>query len=369
MRILQVVTRLGMGGAERVAETLSTGFVARGGEVTFVPVAGVRDRAVAGHMQDGLIAGGVRVLPGARAAGAKAAAPEGAVRLARAVDHVRPDLVHLHTEIPEFTWALAGLGSSRVRRMPIVRTVHNTVLWGGWGRLGEFAEARLDGALVAAVSEAARDAFGTWLARAGRRPAEPVVIYNGIDLTALAEGPGEPHDPPLFCFAGRFEPQKGVDVLIAALEGLIPDSPAFRVAFHGDGSLAADVARAAERWPGRVTVGPPMADLRSRLGEYDAVLMPSRFEGMPLRAVETLATGIPLLATDAPGLAEVLPDGYPGRFPAGDPVAYAAMILDFVDDRAPWWTSAARVRTETRDRFSLEAMLDAYERLYADALS
>jgi hypothetical protein len=45
------------------------------------------------------------------------------------------------------------------------------------------------------------------------------------------------------------------------------------------------------------------------------------------------------------------------------------MIRDFLDNRAPWRTAAARARTETRDRFSLEAMLDAYERLYADALS
>jgi glycosyltransferase involved in cell wall biosynthesis len=369
VRILQVVTRLGMGGAERVAETLATGFVARGNEVTFAPVAGVRDRAVADHMRDNLVARGVAIRPGASASNAKLAVAETAFRLARTVERAGPDLVHLHTEIPEFAWALAGLGSRRVRRVPVVRTVHNTVLWGGWGRAGRFAESRLEGARVAAVSEAARNAFAEWRVRLDRAPAEASVIYNGIDLAALADGPGTPHEPPLLCFAGRFEPQKGVDVLLAGLAGLFDGERRFRVEIHGDGTLAADVARAAERWPDRITVGPPVADLRSRLDAFDAILMPSRFEGMPLLAVEALSTGVPLLATDAPGLDEVLPDGYPGRCRPGDAAAYAAVIRDFLDDRPAWREAAIQARPETRSRFSLETMLDSYERLYAEALS
>lgn len=368
MRILQVVTRLGMGGAERVAESLATGLVARGHEVTLAPVAGVRDQDVARHMRETLVAGGVRVVRGASSSSAKFAAIEGALRLRQAVERVRPDLVHLHTEIPEFTWALAGIVSRRVQRVPVVRTIHNTVLWGGWTRAGRFAEGRLGAAHVAAVSEAARSAFEAWLVSAGRPPADPVVVYNGIDMAALANGPAEPRTPPRLCFAGRFEPQKGVDVLIDALSRLVDEGAAFEVAFIGDGSLAAEVARAAERWPGRLTVAPPAAGLRSHLDAYDAILMPSRFEGMPLLAVEALGTGIPLLATAAPGLAEVVPAWYPGRCRPGDPAAYAALLRDFLAAPAPWREQAARARPETRARFSLESMLDAYEDLYAGVL-
>ena len=369
MRILQVVTRLGMGGAERVAETLATGLAARGHDVTFLPVVGMRDRAVAQHMRDQLRAGGVRVARGAASSNAKVAVLEGALRLARTVERVRPDLVHLHTEIPEFAWALGCVASGRVRRLPVVRTIHNTVLWGGWSRAGRFAEARLDGAGVAAVSRAAADAFDEWRAKAGRQPCEAIVIYNGIDLNALATGPGRPNDPPRLCFAGRFEPQKGIDVLVDALPELVDRGPPFGLAIHGDGSLAAMVSAAATRWPDRVTVEPPTADLRSHLDVFDAILMPSRFEGMPLLAVEALSTGIPLLATDAPGLAEVLPAGYPGRCPPGDPSAYAAVVRDFLEHPDAWREQAARARPAARSRFSLEAMLDAYERRYADVLS
>jgi glycosyltransferase involved in cell wall biosynthesis len=357
-----------MGGAERVAETLATGLVVRGHEVAFEPVAGVRDRAVADHMRGNLVARGVTVRAAASASNAKLALPEATLRLDRTVERFRPDLVHLHTEIPEFAWAMAGLGSRRTRRVTVVRTIHNTVLWGGWARAGRFTEGRLESARVAAVSEAARDAFAGWRATVKRAPAEAVVIYNGVDMAALADGPGTPNDPPVLCFAGRFEPQKGIDVLLDSLARLMDGEQRFRVEIHGDGTLAEDVARAAQRWPDRVTVGPPMADLRSRLDTFDAILMPSRFEGMPLLAVEALSTGTPLLATDAPGLGEVLPVGYPGRCPPGDAAAYAAVIRDFLDDRAAWREKAIAARTETRSRFSLEAMLDSYEQLYAEAI-
>ena len=369
MQILQVVTRLGMGGAERVAESLATGLVARGHEVTLAPVAGVRDHDVARHMRETLAGGGVRAVRGGSASSAKVAAIEAALRLRQTVERVRPDVVHLHTEIPEFTWALAGMASRRVRRVPVVRTVHNTVLWGGWRRAGRLAEGRLGAEHVAAVSEAARSAFEAWLVAAGRPPADPVVIYNGVDMDGLAQGPGTPHTPPRLCFAGRFESQKGVDVLIEALSQVVDEGLAFEIAFLGDGSLAADVARAASRWPDRVTVGPPAAGLRSHLDAYDGILMPSRFEGMPLLAVEALGTGVPLLATGAPGLAEVVPDWYPGRCRPGDPAAYAALLRDFLAAPALWREQAARARPETRARFSLEKMLDAYEALYADVLS
>ena len=118
-----------------------------------------------------------------------------------------------------------------------------------------------------------------------------------------------------------------------------------------------------------VTVSPPAADLRSRLDSFDAILMPSRFEGMPLLAVEALGTGVPLLATAAPGLDEVLPAWYPGRCRPGDPAAYAALLRDFLAEPATWRDQAARAVPETRARFSLETMLDAYEDLYAGVIS
>ena len=369
MRILHVVTRLGLGGAERVAETLATASAARGHHVSLLPIVAARDHAYRDEMTRRLAAQGVEVAASAASSTAKIAVLEGAGRLARGVARVHPDVVHLHTEIPEFAWALASVPSRGVRAVPVVRTVHNTVLWGGWGRMGRFAERRLAGARSAAVSVAARQAFLDWRASTGLPPGEPVVIYNGVDPEGLPDGPGEPGRPPLLCFAGRFEPQKGIDVLLESVSRLMGSEPPFRVAIFGEGSFGPNVAEAAERSNGSILVSPPVADLRARLGSFDAILMPSRFEGLPLLAVEALCAGIPILATKAPGLDEVLPDWYPGRCPPGDPIAFAGVMRAFLGGPAAWHEAALRARPDARDRFSLEVMVGAYERLYEQSIA
>lgn len=367
MRILHIVTRLGLGGAERVAETLAGASVAAGHRVAILPIVNNRDRAFRDAMSGNLRERGVEVAGSAVSATAKVAIPEGAARVALAVARGRPDVVHLHTEIPEFAWALSSLKSRAVRAVPVVRTIHNTVLWGGWGRVGQFSERRLIGARVAAVSLAAREAFLDWRGSRASSRGDPVVIYNGVDLGSLPDGPGELGRPPLLCFAGRFEYQKGIDVLLESIALLTASESAFRLAIYGAGTFGPRVAEAAARSSGRIVVGPPVPDLRGRLASMDAILMPSRFEGMPLLALEALCLGVPILATNAPGLDEVFPSSYPGHCPPGDATAFAALIDAFLADPAGWREHALGARSGARERFSLEAMVAAYERLYEEA--
>src|SRR4030095_9964433 len=94
----------------------------------------------------------------------------------------------------------------------------------------------------------------------------------------------------------------------------------------------------------RLTIAPPAADLRARLRSFDAIVIPSRFEGMSLLAVEAICESVPVLATDAPGLNEAVPVWYPGRCRPGDPAALAAMIGAFLDDAGPWQKSLERAR-------------------------
>jgi glycosyltransferase involved in cell wall biosynthesis len=196
-----------------------------------------------------------------------------------------------------------------------------------------------------------------------------VVIYNGVDLGELPDHPADLAEPPLLCFAGRFEHQKGIDLLLDSLERLMAADPAFRVAIYGEGSYGGAVAAASARRPERIVVNSPIADLRARLATFHAILMPSRFEGLSLLAVEALCSGVPVLATRATGLDEVLPPGYPGRCPAGDPGAYSEVIRDFLQNRDAWRVHATKARVVARERFSLKTMIAAYDRLYRVALA
>lgn len=114
-------------------------------------------------------------------------------------------------------------------------------------------------------------------------------------------------------FAGRLVAQKGIDVLLEALSLLEDSDLVFDVVLHGSGGLERDVAAAVTRLRRRVELLPSRHDLAGRLRSFDAIVMPSRFEGLPMLVVEALCAGVPVLATNAPGLDEALPDWYPGR--------------------------------------------------------
>ena len=67
--------------------------------------------------------------------------------------------MHLHTEIPEATFACASL-FGLPPGVRVLRTIHNSTLWPAWRRVGRWVESRLGAAEVVAVSEASLQ--GLW---------------------------------------------------------------------------------------------------------------------------------------------------------------------------------------------------------------
>ena len=82
-------------------------------------------------------------------------------------------------------------------------------------------------------------------------------------------------------------------------------------------------------------------DARPWYAAADLVVLPSRWEGLPLTLVEALACGRPVVAAAVPGLAEVVPAGAGALVPPENPAALAAAIAQRLDDRG-------RLRAESR---------------------
>jgi glycosyltransferase involved in cell wall biosynthesis len=72
---------------------------------------------------------------------------------------------------------------------------------------------------------------------------------------------------------------------------------------------------------------PPVADTREWLAAAHVVVMPSRWEGLPLVALEAMARGRSLVCSDIPGLAEVVQDGTGAVVHPDDPEALAAALV------------------------------------------
>lgn len=286
--------------------------------------------------------------------------------LSRALREAGADLAHLHTEIPELTYAVAGCLSRTTRRRPVLRTVHNSQLWIDWHAIGRWVTSRLADAEAVAVSRAAAAADAA-IATRKARSAVPVV-YNGVD-TSLSARPLRPASPFRILFAGRLVHQKGADLLPQILRRAhaMTARRDVEVVIAGNGALEAqlalDLAPGLDGW--RITFCPAIGRLREHLTEFDCVLLPSRFEGFALLPLEVLLAGVPLVTTKAPGLDEAIPPGYPLIAAVDDVEALAHRLVSVLEGPQTYRQVVASLRAELALKFSPASMTTAYAALYA----
>ncbi|GIJ68147.1 glycosyltransferase [Virgisporangium ochraceum] len=260
-------------------------------------------------------------------------------RLAAIVERQRPDALHLHASKA----GLAGRLRTRFgRRLPTLFQPH------GWSWLA--VDGRLRTASVAWERAAARwtDLFvcvGAAEAEAGREQrvaGRYTVVRNGVDRGRYtAAGPdgraAARHrlglDPvaPLAVCVGRVTRQKGQDVLLAAWPAVVHACAGARLALVGDGDLLGHLNRGVHSG---VTFAGNAADVRPWLAAADVVVLPSRWEGLPLTVLEAFATGRSVVASRVPGLAETVPSSVGALVPPDDPAALADALARRLGDPA-----------------------------------
>jgi glycosyltransferase involved in cell wall biosynthesis len=197
------------------------------------------------------------------------------------------------------------------------------------------------------------------------------VIYNAVTPPPAVTPRPSPSPPPApfrLLFAGRLVEQKGADLLPAILQQAqaLASRQDVVVTVAGEGTLHAELAAAFAQGSGRwrVEMVPPIAQLSRHLGDYDAVLQPSRFEGFGLFQLEVLMAGLPLITCRAPGLAEVLPEAYPLATQPGDVAALVQALAGLVDDPDSHRRAATTYRAALVERFAPAPMLAAYLQTY-----
>lgn len=372
-RVLHAVSHLALGGAERVALTIIDALHAEC-DFSVYAVRGLGDGEMGRTLRAELQAHNVPLATGPRVPMRFGGVISGALGFARALRRFQPDLVHLHTEIPESSFAALLALRPAHRAIPLVRTIHNAVFWHFWRGLGRWCDRRLAHGFTAGVSRAAVDAVLQLRAESGAAPfpQPPVVIYNGVPAPATASRARTPDGPLRVVFGGRWESQKGTDLLPAILAAA-PPPPARRahLTVYGSGAHAALLrSLAAHPPPGwTVELRPPAPHFRDELAGFDLALLPSRFEGLALVGIEACLAGVPIVASDAVGLAETLPPGYPWIARAGDAASFAAALRAAFAASEQWPIVAARARDFAAEKFSVAAMADGYRSLYRAARS
>jgi glycosyltransferase involved in cell wall biosynthesis len=347
--VLYVITELYRGGAEKNLSYLVRS-VQENHRVTVVCLYG--DGEVAGELRDA----GVDV----RCLGFRKAWQFYRIRrLARMMREFEPDIVHtflIHANI-------AGRIAARLAGVP---ATISSVRVAERQRRRHLVMDRWTNNLVA-VEVCNSEAVKRFMVEEARVPEEKlVVIPNGIEasdyeVTSLPEG------APVVAFVGRLHVQKGVDVLIRAAGRVVERVPGATFRIAGDGPER----KGLEDMAGREGVGERMEflgavdDVREVLAGSRVLVLPSRWEGMPNAALEAMACGRPVVASDVDGCAEVVVDGESGRLvPPEDEEALADAIVEVIGDRqaAERMGRAGRERVE-RD-FTVARMVSAYKELY-----
>jgi glycosyltransferase involved in cell wall biosynthesis len=172
-------------------------------------------------------------------------------------------------------------------------------------------------------------------------------------------------DAPIVGFLGSLNESKGIDVLLDATElSTVAD---MTLAIAGEGPLRDLVDDAQRRRGGRVrTLGQLHGDqVPAFLACLDVLLVPSYDEGLPRVVLEGMAMELPVVASDAGGISEVIEDGRTGLIaPAGDALAIADCLNGLLEDEALRRSLGNSARQEVQRNYEAEAGL----RQFATAL-
>lgn len=366
-RVLHCITKFGLGGAERIAVSLARELHHRFA-FAFHAIRNVGPDPVGKTLQDQLSARAIPWRAGTRLPIKVGGMIAGGLALARTIRRFQPDIVHLHTEIPESAYAVALTVHPALRTIPLVRTIHNSRFWHHWKTIGRWAERQMPAAHIVAVSEGALAAYESHAQFAATTPRSQRIIFNGVAVPTAARPCSRPPNTPLrLLFAGRFEPQKGADLLPEILSRLAAiNAPACELTLAGEGDLAPVLRQLPQRAPAgwRINVVGPIANLEMRLHDFDVVLMPSRFEGLSLLAVEAIMRKIPVVATRAPGLRETFPDDYPWLAEPGNAADFSRVLQLLFQSTPTWADTTDRAQLLALRNFSLPRMTAQYAALY-----
>ncbi|MHC5210222.1 MAG: glycosyltransferase [Planctomycetota bacterium] len=369
LRLLHVITTLGVGGAEKHLLLLARGLAERGHAVRIAWLKGQGELAPA-FAQAGLA---TERLGGAADAGGEVRPWAAKRALARLVREWRPDLVHTHLLKAD------ALGALAVRGVPLVSSKHNDER-----ALLRWPVSVVHGVLARRVARtiALSDHVAAFTARHGRVPAGRITrIYYGIDPAAWRPGRsreavraelGLADEAPVLICVGRLAPQKDHTTLLRAMTRVSPDGQLLVVGGDpfGDGEarLAAQVDELG--LGGRVHLLGIRHDVPDLLAASDLFVLPSLWEGLGLVFLEAMAAGLPVVATRVSAVPEVVEHGVTGWLvPPADPEALAAAVGAALRDPRAREAAGRAGRERLAARFGLPRMIDETLAVYDGVLS
>jgi sugar transferase (PEP-CTERM/EpsH1 system associated) len=241
------------------------------------------------------------------------------------------------------------------------------------------------------------DFFRSWLRETCKVPAGKIAhIPNGVDTekfcplqlrgnaqlgvngqsSAVADIPavralrydlGIPPEAIVVGSIGRLDPVKDFPTLLKGFKQISGRRPQLALVIVGDGPIRLELARVTDelglnssvKWLGERN------DIPALLRSFDVFVQSSLFEGMSNTILEAMASGLPVVATDAGGNAELVQSGKNGMvIPVGDVEALAEALDEYVSDTVLRKDHGENSRNRAVAQFDISLMASGYNELY-----
>ena len=380
VRVLQVITRLIVGGAQETAILIADMLDKSQWTVHLLsgPQTGAEGSLIENARERGIP---LTIEPALRREVSPARDVQALVRLARFIRRGRYAVVHTNSSKA----GILGRWAAYLAGVPIiVHTVH------GWGHhdrqhplvrhyyvtLERLTQRITDRLIVVSprnTEKGLADGIGT--------PEKYVTIRSGVELErfrqpvrprqAVRAALGIPPEAPIVGTVTRLSPQKAPLDFVEAAAQVAAARPDVHFVVVGDGPLRAEVeARvAALGLEGCVHLTGLRSDVPDLLHSFDAFALTSLWEGLPRVLPQAMAAGLPMVVTAIDGNAEAVTDGVNGLLvPPGGPRAFAAGLLRLLEDPAlaRRMGEAGQARAE---EFSADKMVQDVAALYEALLA
>lgn len=303
-----------------------------------------------------------------------------AVRMHEVVITHGLDILHVHYAIPHATsaWIAREMLRQAGADIQVITTLHGTDITivgqdPSFHAITKFSIERSD--RITAVSqflkEETKSAFGCMAC-------EIEVIHNFIDpevydrerygaVLHQTVAPGR----KILMHVSNFRPVKRVRDVIRVFAKVSDEIPSALV-MVGDGPDRVDAEMEARRLgvAEHVHFLGKIDDVAPLLASADLFLLPSQTESFGLSALEALASGVPVVGTNAGGLVEVVKHGETGALcTVGDVEGMARASIAILGDAERWRAMSDAGITDARTRFSRDEIVGFYERFYRNALA
>jgi L-malate glycosyltransferase len=318
-----------------------------------------------------------------------------ATRMAEVAEFYSLDILHVHYAIPHSVCALLARQmiqnpplAERGRYLPIITTLHGTdITLVGQDRsylpITRFGITQSDGvtAISSHLRDRTREAFSIDTDRTEievirnfvncdlyvRKPELVAEMRPQFAAPATATQPEE----KLLVHLSNFRPVKRILDVVETFARVARAIPS-RLLLIGDGPDRSAAERLAIqlRIQDRIHFLGKQDNVHELLPLADLMLMPSEMESFGLAALESMACGVPAIATQVGGVPELIDDGINGRlFPVGDVEGMANAAIALLSDPAALAQMAAAARKTAQDRFCASRIIPLYEQYYERVLA